>query len=53
LINQLLQFSFQIISLENQLKKEGFLTKSHEIKEFWAFITVPENLETVLEDGTN
>lgn len=42
---------YKIISLENQLKKEGFLTKSHEIKEFWAFITVPENLETVLEDG--
>ena len=41
-----------MISLENQLKKEGFLNKTHEIKEFWDFITVPENLETVLEDGT-
>lgn len=41
-----------MINLENQLKKEGYLTKSHEIKDFWAFITVPENLETVLEDGT-
>ncbi|KAL9969156.1 hypothetical protein ACROYT_G021333 [Oculina patagonica] len=42
---------YKIISLENQLKKEGYLTKSHEIKEFWDFITVPENLENVLEDG--
>ncbi|KAJ7388443.1 hypothetical protein OS493_037605 [Desmophyllum pertusum] len=42
---------YKIISLENQLKKEGFLNKTHEIKEFWDFITVPENLETVLEDG--
>lgn len=42
---------YKIISVENQLKKEGYLTKSHEIREFWAFITVPKNLETVLEDG--
>ena len=44
-------FCFQMISLENQLKKEGLLNKCHEIKEFWDFITVPENLENVLEDG--
>lgn len=42
---------YKIISVENQLKEEGYLTKSHEIREFWAFITVPKNLETVLEDG--
>ena len=40
-----------MISLENQMKKEGLLNKNHEIKEFWDFITVPENLEEVLEDG--
>lgn len=42
---------YKMISLENQMKKEGFLNKSHEIKEFWEFITAPENLEDVLEDG--
>lgn len=42
---------YKMISLENQLKKEGLLNKCHEIKEFWDFITVPENLENVLEDG--
>lgn len=35
---------YKIISVENQLKKEGYLTKSHEIREFWAFITVPKKL---------
>lgn len=44
-------FFLQMISLENQMKKEGLLNKNHEIKEFWDFITVPENLEEVLEDG--
>lgn len=42
---------YKMISLENQMKKEGLLNKNHEIKEFWDFITVPENLEEVLEDG--
>lgn len=41
----------KIISLENKLKKEGFLKKSHEVKEFWDFITVPTNLQDALEDG--
>ena len=44
-------FFTQIISLENKLKKEGFLKKSHEVKEFWDFITVPTNLQDALEDG--
>jgi len=51
------KFSFdflsQIISLENKLKKEGYLNKIHEVKEFWDFITVPENLEDVMADGKN
>ncbi|CAH3032775.1 unnamed protein product [Porites lobata] len=41
----------KIIGLESKLKKEGFLKKSHEVKEFWDFITVPENLQSVLEQG--
>ena len=45
-------FVSQIIGLEGKLKKEGFLKKSHEVKEFWDFITVPENLQSVLEQGT-
>lgn len=44
-------FVSQIIGLESKLKKEGFLKKSHEVKEFWDFITVPENLQSVLEQG--
>ena len=41
----------QIISLENQLRKEGFLEKQHEIQDFWEFITADGNLEKVLEEG--
>lgn len=42
---------YKIISLENKLKNEGYLNRSHEAEEFWDFITVPENLESVMEDG--
>ena len=35
------------------MKKEGYLNKIHEVKEFWDFITVPKNLEDVMEDGKN
>lgn len=46
-----LYFLYQIISLENKLKKEGYLSKVHEVNEFWDFICVPENLASVIKDG--
>lgn len=42
---------YKIISLENKLKKEGYLSKVHEVNEFWDFICVPENLANVIKDG--
>ncbi|EDO32089.1 predicted protein [Nematostella vectensis] len=41
----------KIIRLEHQLKKEGYLSKISEIKMFWDYIIIPQNLEKVLEKG--